>query len=464
MIDLDAYEMPEQRPWEAPWRDRRSVAHIAEVWRSSTQEMAWRNWIARLVAPDLGVAEQILEVGCGGGLLYGALSDVLGDRLRYIGIDNSDLMLEAARDHFPKAAFESGDGFRLRYPDRSFGTVMAISVLGHLPDFRPMLRELCRVARHRVFASFWLVNPERPGPDGRLFTQPSYYVRTQEAVEGAIVALPGGPWRLKWHDKPGFEHSVAVINRPPGEATGEMVACKPSTVRILTLSNKPDLLVEAKASVARQTRQAGLTHVIAIDDGTHDWAGRYPPNVWINEMAENADSEDYLLFLSDDDLLLPNAVEDLAGYLDAHPDVMACYGGGTMNVYDPPKKDRRFAHVPAEQDYDGKQSLAGRVGSGMTMWRTKAWREVGPLPEYADGQTSLSDGIWFTALARRFGLYAIHKDVIYTRVTARSAHTAPNGRGGWKEVDWRRLHPQPAKVTAGRYDSRQARARAKGTP
>jgi len=258
----------------------------------------------------------------------------------------------------------------------------------------------------------------------------------------------------------------------PEVVATEAAARGPSIVRILTLSNKPNLLPEAVASVKAQTRQAGLHHVIALDDGSRDWGGRFPPNVWINEQAAAADPEDYLLFLSDDDLLTPNAVADLAGYLDAHPGVMACYGAGEMYLHDPPKKDRHVSRFPADEDQHGKTSLAGRVGSGMVMWRAKTWREVGPFPE-TGGDMSLSDGAWFTKLAKRFGLYAVHKDVIKTRTTAQSAHTVPNGKGGYKAADWKRLHGPvvPAKPTAAlvrpparvsppttvRYDSRKAR-------
>jgi SAM-dependent methyltransferase len=441
---------------------------IAHAWRHSHEEVAWREWIAGLIVPDLGPTERILEVGCGGGLMFGALRKAFGKGLRYVGIDNADMMLDLARSTYSEGTFESGDGFGLAFADRSFGAVLAVSVLGHLPDCWPMLRELFRVVRQRVIASFWLPSPAREGPDGRLFTKPSYYVHTREAVEATIAAMPGGPWHTHWHDKPGFDHSLIVASRVPTQEVGEFATYKPSTVRILTLSNKPDLLEEAKASVARQTRQAGLVHQIAIDNGTRDWGGRYPPNVWINEMAERADPEDYLLFLSDDDLLLPNAVEDLAGYLDSHPDAMACYGAGTMYVHEPPKPDRALGRFPADTDEHGKRSLGGVVGSGMVMWRAKAWREVGPLPEQADSDTPLSDGAWFTKIAKRLGLYAIHKDVIYTRVTRQSAHSVPNQRGtAAVRADWRRLHglklaEPPAAATSGRYDSRAERAHAKG--
>jgi len=213
-------------------------------------------------------------------------------------------------------------------------------------------------------------------------------------------------------------------------------------IRILTLSNKPHLLPDAIRSVEQQSRLSGVKHIVEIDDGSRDWGGRYPPNVFWNEQLALADPDDYMIFLSDDDLLMPNAVYDLAGYLDSHAHVNACYGAGDMYICEPGKPDKLLWRVEARENYDGKTSLAGRVGSGMCMWRAKCWQVVGPWPEQGDGRTPLSDGDYFTALARLCGgLRAVNKLVVYTRITPWSAHTVPDStsRHGYTRGDWRRV-------------------------
>ncbi len=200
--------MSDKRPWEDPWRTVESVAQIEQVWQTSQVEDRWRNWVAAIVAPLIGQGERILEVGCGSGLIYEALYKVLDARLHYTGVDNSVLMLQKARGAFPKVSFSSGDAFALRFGDRSFGTVLCISLLGHLPDCRPALSELLRVAKNRVVASFWLPTPERQGKDGDLFAEPHYYLHTQAGIERAA----GDDWRVTWQEFPGIAH-LALFER-----------------------------------------------------------------------------------------------------------------------------------------------------------------------------------------------------------------------------------------------------------
>lgn len=210
------------------------------------------------------------------------------------------------------------------------------------------------------------------------------------------------------------------------------------SILILTLSNKPHLLPDAIRSVQEQTRTRDVRHIVEVDDGSRDWGGRYPPNVFWNEQLVKAQPDDYVIFLSDDDLLLPTAIQELASCLDSHPQVNASYGAGDMYLYEPGKPDKFFMHVPAERDYDGSHSLAGLVGSGMCMYRARCWETVGPWPEAGDDRTPLSDGDYFTQLARLCGgIKAVHATVVYTRITRWSAHTVPDGRGWHQRSNWR---------------------------
>ena len=198
------------RHWEAPWRDAESVAEIEAVWAQGETEPVWRRWIAGLVADGLGKAERVLEVGCGSGLVYEALTEAVGHGLRYRGVDNSEHMLSLAKQKYPRAKFEQADAFALPFADRAYGTVLCIAVLGHIPECGPALAELLRVAKRRVFASVWI----RDIGEGRQFAEPSYFGHTREEIEAVIPA--GWSWRwLRLPERPDFDQDLLVAERVP---------------------------------------------------------------------------------------------------------------------------------------------------------------------------------------------------------------------------------------------------------
>lgn len=137
---------------------------------------------------------------------------------------------------------------------------------------------------------------------------------------------------------------------------------------ILTLANKPRLLLEALASVQAQTRR-DFRHVVHLDHGR--WpAGVYPPSAFFNEHAESAAPQDYVAWLSDDDVWQPTYLETLAGYLDAHPEVDACYGGTRVVRYNPATGDGGLLReIPAEHVFDAERSPVGQIDGGQVLLR-----------------------------------------------------------------------------------------------
>ncbi len=218
------------------------------------------------------------------------------------------------------------------------------------------------------------------------------------------------------------------------------------TVYILTLSNKPDLLPEACASVAAQTRLADVVHLIQRDAG-RDWGGRYPPAVFINEMLPTLPVDAYWTFFADDDLLCPNFIADLAGYLDSHPEAMACYGGGIVITHNPPEPDREMMRFAATQYIGNGDSTVCRVGSGMSLARVGASLQIPRYPEDAEtDRARVCDGIWLQGMADKFGLHPVNTWVTINRMTPKSAHSATDGDGRLAVVDWRRLRQEHANV------------------
>ncbi len=94
----------------------------------------------------------LLEIGCGPGRALAALGRRL-PQARLHGVDLSPFMVSAAGRRLAAAAVEAsvahGDARHLAWADRSFDTVTAMHVLGHVPENagREMLREAARVLR-----------------------------------------------------------------------------------------------------------------------------------------------------------------------------------------------------------------------------------------------------------------------------------------------------------------------------
>lgn len=112
-------------------------------------------------APNAAFVERLLELGADGQMLDigtgpGHIPLLLCERLpkaRITAIDLSDAMLKQARalreaSRFAsRLAFETGDAKALAYEDHSFDAVFSNTILHHIPDPLPFLRETRRVLR-----------------------------------------------------------------------------------------------------------------------------------------------------------------------------------------------------------------------------------------------------------------------------------------------------------------------------
>lgn len=101
---------------------------------------------------ELGAAGRVLDIGCGPGHVPLMLVAMLPEA-DVVGVDLSREMLKIAEEHRAASAhpervgFELGDAKGLDYPDASFDTVCSNTILHHIPDPRPFLREVRRVLK-----------------------------------------------------------------------------------------------------------------------------------------------------------------------------------------------------------------------------------------------------------------------------------------------------------------------------
>jgi ubiquinone/menaquinone biosynthesis C-methylase UbiE len=91
---------------------------------------------------DLVRGREVLEVGCGTGLILARLA---GLARRAVGVDLSPGMLALARERGLDVV--EANATALPFPDASFDVAVSFKVLAHIPDIRGALSEMARVVR-----------------------------------------------------------------------------------------------------------------------------------------------------------------------------------------------------------------------------------------------------------------------------------------------------------------------------
>jgi ubiquinone/menaquinone biosynthesis C-methylase UbiE len=106
------------------------------------------------VVLPLAQSREVLEVGCGTGLILNRLAEVAQ---RAEGVDLSPGMLELARQR--GLSVREASATELPYADNSFDTVCSFKVLAHVPDIQRALSEMARVCRPGGHVVAELYNP-----------------------------------------------------------------------------------------------------------------------------------------------------------------------------------------------------------------------------------------------------------------------------------------------------------------
>jgi len=124
---------------------RQSYDLIAEDF-SRTRKFAWEEF--KFLAEEVKSGDRILDLGCGNGRLVELFQD---KNIEYIGIDNSQKLIEIAREHHPDGNFQIFDGLKIPFPDNYFDRIFCIAVLHHIPG-NQLRQEFLKEAR-RVLKS-----------------------------------------------------------------------------------------------------------------------------------------------------------------------------------------------------------------------------------------------------------------------------------------------------------------------
>lgn len=118
----------------------------------------FHQWPAQLInVADISPGDDVLDVGCGTGVLTRALVAAVGEQGSVCGVDFSESMLGVAREKCPGVTFRQGNAMALPYAEESFDAVTSSFMLMFIPDPVQAICEMRRVLRPggRLVVSVW---------------------------------------------------------------------------------------------------------------------------------------------------------------------------------------------------------------------------------------------------------------------------------------------------------------------
>ena len=123
------------------WSDR--VDDLRELW-SQAKGKNYRTELSGI----LSSFDNILDVGCGAGILYEDMK-----KLSYVGLDFTPEFIECCHTLYPEGVWILADGHSLPFADNSFAVVNSTTVLQHILSWERVAEEMIRVARDYVIVT-----------------------------------------------------------------------------------------------------------------------------------------------------------------------------------------------------------------------------------------------------------------------------------------------------------------------
>jgi SAM-dependent methyltransferase len=154
----------------------------------------WQTLARRLLDFTGDAPRRVLDLGCGTGRSR-QIYDVVA--AEYIGLDLSFVALNLARKQEGSVVLQ-GDACQLPFGEGRFDLVAFSSVLHHIPDFRPALREAFRVLRPG--GSVFAFDPNLLHPAMALLRHPSSPLYRSEGVSPNERPLLPGALRRAFAD------------------------------------------------------------------------------------------------------------------------------------------------------------------------------------------------------------------------------------------------------------------------
>ncbi|MDD4353959.1 MAG: methyltransferase domain-containing protein [Candidatus Nanoarchaeia archaeon] len=123
---------------------------------SRTREYIWEE-LRPILNKYIFKKDKVLDLGCGNGRYFNYFKEKETD---YIGVDNSEKLIEIAKKKHLFADFRFSEALKLPFPDNYFDKVVSIAVLHHIPSekFRiEFLKEAKRVLKKdgKIIITVW---------------------------------------------------------------------------------------------------------------------------------------------------------------------------------------------------------------------------------------------------------------------------------------------------------------------
>lgn len=131
-----------------PVNYNKEEARRTELAYGSPEVVRQRRRSVEIIGPSLG--EQIVDIGCGPGLLVVDLASRVGDFGTVVGIDSSPAMIELATRRCAgvgNAELRQGDATKLDLGDESMDVAICTQVLLYVDDFAAAITEMYRVLK-----------------------------------------------------------------------------------------------------------------------------------------------------------------------------------------------------------------------------------------------------------------------------------------------------------------------------
>jgi len=126
--------------WNRVSRIYRSEESVTDVFGHA--HMEYHDWLDPVLR-SIPRGSEVLDLGCGCGV---PASRLLADRFRVTGVDISDVQIRRARQVVPGAKFIRGDMTEVDFPEESFGAVVCLYAIIHVPveEQQPLLERIYR--------------------------------------------------------------------------------------------------------------------------------------------------------------------------------------------------------------------------------------------------------------------------------------------------------------------------------
>lgn len=130
-------------PWQQ-WEKRDIDGYLVDRATGALPEMECTKQLVQLVAAEYQPGMRVLDVGCNAGHYLRGLRRI-DQTLDYTGVDINPRSIASAREIFADdahARFEVGDAQVSILGGETYDIVFCCNVILHLPDYRPILRNL----------------------------------------------------------------------------------------------------------------------------------------------------------------------------------------------------------------------------------------------------------------------------------------------------------------------------------